>query len=708
MRLLTVDQIGVRSSQGEVGGDAAVRIEQGKSLGLELRLQVAEMPVGQVKQLWPWFAARGARNWVVSNIFGGRVEEGSLTLEVPPGRMGNGVPLGAHEVYGRFTIRDTRFDVAGRIPPVRDGNGSVDFRGTDIDIALDSGTVYMPGGRTVDASNGSLTIRSAHINPVIGKLSIDVDGDADAVLQLASYDPINVNDHIDLKPADLSGKVKGVVIADIPLQRNISADDLHWRVDLDYEDLDLAKPFEGQLVTEATGSIVVDPTRAVIDAKARLNGAPATLQLVEPLGRSEEERQRRVVLQLDDKAREALAPGLNMVLSGLAEVEVDDGSTRAIKASLDRATLTLPWVGWSKGSGVPASVSFSMAAEGSRTELSGFRLNGETFAATGSISLANGSVSRVNFPSARLNRGDDFSFDMRAQGRGYSIVVRGKKIDVRSVVKLYTGDTQGEGGGSGDPVPVSIDLKVDELTGFHGAGFRNATLKYSGTGARTDVMDFSATTANGSAVSFSDRREGNSRRMTMRSPDAGSVLRFLDIYEHMEGGDISLALAGPADGAMTGQVDARNFWLVNEPRLGSLVSTPSDQAGRSLNQAVRGEIDTSRVQFERGYARLEKGAGYLAMDQGVIRGPQIGATYQGTLYDRQGNIAMTGTLMPAYGLNRIFGEIPIIGQILGNGRDRGLIGITFRLSGKTSEPQLEINPLSVIAPGIFRSVFEFR
>ena len=44
----------------------------------------------------------------------------------------------------------------------------------------------------------------------------------------------------------------------------------------------------------------------------------------------------------------------------------------------------------------------------------------------------------------------------------------------------------------------------------------------------------------------------------------------------------------------------------------------------------------------------------------------------------------------------------------GNGRDRGLIGITFRLTGKTSSPLLEVNPLSVIAPGVFRSIFEFR
>ena len=65
---------------------------------------------------------------------------------------------------------------------------------------------------------------------------------------------------------------------------------------------------------------------------------------------------------------------------------------------------------------------------------------------------------------------------------------------------------------------------------------------------------------------------------------------------------------------------------------------------------------------------------------------------------------MTGTFMPAYGLNSMFGDIPLLGALLGNGRDRGLIGITYRLRGDAKAPQLEVNPLSVIAPGIFGSI----
>ena len=196
--------------------------------------------------------------------------------------------------------------------------------------------------------------------------------------------------------------------------------------------------------------------------------------------------------------------------------------------------------------------------------------------------------------------------------------------------------------------------------------------------------------------------------MDMESPDAGAILRFMDIYEHMQGGRIKLALAGSADGPLKGHVDATDFWVVNEPKLRSIVSTAPTGDGRSLNEAVKRDIDTSSVQFERGYAEIEKGSGYLSLTKGVLRGPMIGTTFQGTLYDTRGQMAMTGTFMPAYGLNRLFGELPLVGMILGNGRDRGLIGVTYKLSGEANSPELQINPLSVIAPGIFRSIFEYR
>ncbi|MBL8579499.1 MAG: hypothetical protein JNK47_20030 [Mesorhizobium sp.] len=712
-RQLSADQIVVKANgPGEVLGTASMVFVPGKVPGLSLAFSAYDMPVSQVKQLWPWFSARPARNWVLGNVFGGRVTDGRLQVRFEPGRLGNGIPLSGDESFGSFRIEGTRFDTAGLIPPVRDATGVVDYRGADIDIALSSGTVYLPSGRTVAASNGNLAIRKANVPPVIGALDIDVAGEAPAVAELASYEPINAMRRAGLVPDDFSGgEVTGNVKADIPLQKGIDPARLNWLVALDYKNLSMSKPFDGQVITDANGTITVEKTQAVIDAKAKLNGVPAQIAAIEPLGGSEAERKRLITLTLDDKARELVVPGLAGLIEGPVKVEVDAGDRiKRIDADLTGAQVNIPWAGWSKGPGIGGNVSFLLEDIEGKSRLSDFKLSGETFGIAGNVLLASGSLSEAQFSNVKLNRNDDVAVSVKQSGKGYVVDVKGKSLDARSVVKQFTSDsgtaTKSSDGSSVGSVTLSVN--VDSVTGFHDEKLGNVKLAYRGRGDRVDRLEVDAVSASGGKIQLRNGIADGGKTMRANSSDAGAVLRFLDLYEYMQGGKIDLALAGGVDGPMTGQVDARDFVLVNEPRLGSIVSTTPAGGDRSLNQAVRRDIDTSRVNFERLYSKVEKGTGYLRLSDGVLRGQLVGASFQGTLYDQKGNMDMTGTFMPAYGLNRIFGELPIVGVLLGNGRDGGLIGVTFKLTGDADAPTVQVNPLSVIAPGIFRSIFEFR
>ncbi|UVK37264.1 DUF3971 domain-containing protein [Mesorhizobium sp. AR10] len=707
---LVAEQIGIRSgSASEALGTASVAFVEGQAPGISVAFNVHDMPVSHVKQLWPWFSARNARLWVLKNLFGGRVVDANLQFQVVPGRLGNGVPLSADEVFGRFQVEGSRFDTAGRIPPIRDAVGVVSFHGNDVDIALSSGSVYMPSGRTVAASNGTLTVKAANRPPVIGALEIDVAGEAPAIAELASYEPINAMRHVGLLPEDLSGTVTGHVKADIPLQSGVDTSKLDWLVSLDYKDLSLAKQFEDQTVTEADGSITVGPDQAVISAKALLNGIPAELDLVEPLNDAGPPRSRKVALVLDDKTRASAMPGLSPLLSGTIKVAIDksgDGN-QSVSADLTNARLDIPWAGWSKGPGIPANVTFVMTKSDSTTTLSDFNLDGKSFSIDGDVVLVNGALSTARFSKVTLNRGDDVAVSVKRSGKGYAVDVSGNALDARSLIKQFTSDVDTATKTTGSNA-ISVSADVNSLTGFHDEVLSNLKLDYSAAGSRVNGLKVNATASSGAAIAISNTTGDGRRALNMKSADAGAVLRFLNIYEHMEGGSITLALAGAGDGPMKGQIDTSNFFVVNEPKLASIVSTTPAGDSRSLNEAVKADIDTSRVKFERGFAEIVKGAGYLKLANGVLRGPRIGTTFQGTLYDQDNNMDMTGTFMPVYGLNRIFGELPLVGVLLGNGRDRGLIGVTYRLKGNANKPVLDVNPLSVIAPGIFRSIFEYR
>lgn len=705
---LTADELRVRTTGGEVIGNAALVAEEGKTPAAFLAITVPNMPVSHAKQLWPWKAADGARAWVLDNVYGGEVRNSRLEMSVVAGRFGGGEPFQPDEISGHFEVFGTRFDTAGEIPPVRDADGTIDFAGTDVTIRLSSGTAFLPSGRTVDAANGQFEI-DALADPLIGALEIDVAGAADAVAELASFKPVEATRYIDLAPEDFTGTVSGHISAQIPLQEVTDTDLLTWRVALDYRGLGVARPFDGQVLTEADGSIVVDPQSAVIEAVGRLNGLPAEIGLVEPLDGDDARRRSDIRLELGDKARAALLPSLNTILSGPVSVKIGDGndSGQAIDADLTRAAINIPWAGWKKGAGIPARASFALREDGGLTRLTGLTVEGESFAVEGTVALKGGEIETAEFSDVRLNRGDAFDLSVRRSGRGYRLTVTGDSIDARSLIRQFIADPDSTGEGF-DGVPVSLVAKANKVRGFGNETVSGVDISYSGVGTNVSALQITATTASGKPFAVAQSTDDGGRKVEMQSTDAGAILRFLDIYGNMQGGSIDLRLSASGNGPLRGQIDARNFWIVNEPRLQALVTTAPQGDGRSLSQAVKRDIDVSKASFEQGFARIEKGAGYLAIDDGVLRGPLIGSTFQGRLYDADGNMSMTGTFMPAYGLNRLFADIPLVGLILGNGRDRGLIGITYKLSGDAKAPRLQVNPISVIAPGVFRQIFEFR
>ena len=58
-------------------------------------------------------------------------------------------------------------------------------------------------------------------------------------------------------------------------------------------------------------------------------------------------------------------------------------------------------------------------------------------------------------------------------------------------------------------------------------------------------------------------------------------------------------------------------------------------------------------------AEFTRQSGQLTIREGVVKGPMIGATIEGSI-DYPGNqVRMSGTFVPMYGLNNMFGQIPI-------------------------------------------------
>ena len=62
--------------------------------------------------------------------------------------------------------------------------------------------------------------------------------------------------------------------------------------------------------------------------------------------------------------------------------------------------------------------------------------------------------------------------------------------------------------------------------------------------------------------------------------------------------------------------------------------------------------------------------------------------------------------MPAYGINSVLENVPLIGRVLTGRKGEGVFGFSYRVGGRTDDLSLLVNPFSVLTPGILRRVFE--
>ncbi|MDP2119121.1 MAG: DUF3971 domain-containing protein [Hoeflea sp.] len=711
-RLLVAEELALATPQGDLYGSASWHFVEGISPEINLVARVPRMSMAAVKQFWPYWVGKMARTWVLDNLYGGIVSNGRIQLAAPAGHYSatGDASFDEDQLQIDFDVERARMNVAGDIPPLRDTKGHMRLRGTHVSLKIDSATAFFPTGRSVNVTDARFSIPEADKQPLMADLVMSVSGKADAVAELISYHPINALDQIGFKPGELSGEISSTVTARFGLIASQSPPPPDWTVDLTMTDVDLAKAVEGRMLTDMDGSLRVTPDRAELKADALVDGSRMTLDVLQPVGGSSVIAARELSGTLSPEAREKMAPGTGELISGPVGfvLKAEVGGRQVVSLDLKPATLTVPGIGWTKAKGVAARLDFVMKAEGDVTRLSDVKLSGDGFQANGTVTLSQGRLSSATFDRVALSPRDEYRADITAKSGAYLVKIGGKSIDVRPLMARAKTFEAGGQASSANALNVSLSGTVDTMHGYSDERLSSATVSYKGQGGRIDLLDVKAVTGSGQAMVMKISGGSAGETIEITSGDAGAMARFAGIYGRMQGGLVNIRLTRRDGPLRRGVIDVRNFTLVGEPRLESMIYTPSKKDGRSLKDAAKADVNVSQASFEVANAKLLMGNGGLQISDGVIRGPEIGASFQGLVSDGKGNTDLTGTLMLAYGINRLFADVPVIGALLGNGRDRGLFGITFRLAGKTESPLLQVNPLSVIAPGVFRSIFEFR
>ncbi|MFI4997371.1 MAG: AsmA-like C-terminal domain-containing protein, partial [Hyphomicrobiales bacterium] len=286
----------------------------------------------------------------------------------------------------------------------------------------------------------------------------------------------------------------------------------------------------------------------------------------------------------------------------------------------------------------------------------------------------------------------------RGEGNVFKTAVRGGAIDLRPYIKTFMSGAQA------DTQDTDLDLKAASAIGFGDEKGTGLDLHMSRRGQGLTDFRFGGRVGHGE-VSGTLSREGRPL-ITIETGDAGAFLRFMDLYRHMSLGTMVLRLT-PSVGSQAGAVSIRDFSLRNEEALGRIFAAAPQQGSASdSNPGHIAPLVAAEVQFNRMQASFVRNAGRLDIKEALIVGNQAGITVSGLLDFAKNSQNLTGTFVPAYGLNNVFSKVPLFGPLLGGGSNEGLLGVNFRVTGSLTQPEVTVNPLSAITPGFLRKLFD--
>ncbi len=142
--------------------------------------------------------------------------------------------------------------------------------------------------------------------------------------------------------------------------------------------------------------------------------------------------------------------------------------------------------------------------------------------------------------------------------------------------------------------------------------------------------------------------------------------------------------------------------------VGKVISQAEKEGARYKPDSRKHVGSGELLQFDRMVVPFAVASNQFQLRDAAINGPLVGATLRGRIDFSHETLALSGTYVPLYGFNSVLGVVPLLGDLLKGRDNEGVFGITYAVQGKTSNPDVIVNPVSMLAPGFLRQIFEFE
>ena len=654
------------------------------------------LPAETVVALWPVSLATSAREFGATQIEAGvaRDAKGHVTLQRDSFAEGF---LRDTDLEVTFAVEGARVKFLEDLPPVEDGVGTGRLTGNSFKAVLDSG-VY--AGWVVD--EGLIDFPAFNPRGTEFRVFAKGHGPARNIVKTLAESRLA----FDLDPARVSGDAEFTYELFRPALSDVPYEDLRFTGFGTLRNAGLkAAAFDFDM-TGGSIKVDLDQNGMMMAGQASLGPSPVDFVWKDTFADAD----KPAMLTAKSFVTADFLNGFGMLgrayMTGEAPLDLkatlDGADLKTANAKIDfsDARLDIAEIGWLKprGGASNATVDYTRTGDKAtskvRFDADGAVLDGDFTLGADSMRLISADLRRAYFRNVadvngRLGRGPNDQLVME---------LGGKHLDISGLIPGL-GGLGGES--SKDGSPMTIDAAVDRLTLRTGLDLRKAKLALV-TG-KSGLETFTATGVAGGAAPLSasiDARGDGAPRIKVSSGDAGFLAAaFLDA-DFISGG--TLELNGTLEqGNKPAEllVEISNARMSNAPFLTQILSLASL---RGLSDTLSGE----GVMFSRIDLPLKISGGRYIIAGAKAQGPALGLTASGFIDSKSTDIEIDGVLVPSFGVNSALGGIPIIGDLVVGRDGEGVFSLTYGVSGKLEKASVSVNPLSAIAPGVIRRIFE--
>lgn len=688
---------------------------------------LANMPMTNIKTYWPPGFVPNGRIWIERNITGGMISDGKLEMAIDKEmwaleRLPNDIfkfdfnitdasshflqPLPKADDFVE-TERTIFIDSLPIMPQLTDVNGRATLNLNHFILYVDTGMV-----ENVEIKDAILHFNDISIKGgAVADFEIPLIGKVEQLLNVLNNRPFGYPTIFGIKENSVTGLAQAQLTLDFPLIKSIKLQDINFNVSADIEDLTIEKLSDNLSLTEGIINLTVTPQGINANGNILLNGVGFNANWLEDFDKN---NQQSTIYILDGIVENGQWENLNLPFEpyvfGPVEVHLNlkgKGSKLSVgngRIELKNAKIKFEPLGWQKEIDEEAGALFNLKIQ----QNGAFEVNDIAF-----LSDKLNSDLQLNFDGEMVSRlyikdlkmeNMDFStvIDWDNDGSFYQVSMRADQFNAVPIMDIVLSMDD----------DVAVDLPDYNFTGsvknmfmYNDIIMTDATVQAKYTD--NDIIDFNYEGNWGDDKNLSilivgpDQQQQERQKFTLQTNDAGVGLRSLDFFNGGDQGQLFIKadMEKKEEGIfLTGTIKAADFRVGNSTLFSELLKA------KEFAKAQQ-ELERNGLSFDSFDSRFEQYNGVMTLKSGSAKGPTIGVTLDGFVDQKFDEVALSGTIIPAYGINSLFSNIPILGTIIAGAKGEGIFAATYEMRGPIEDPEVNINPLMALAPGIFRKIF---